>query len=88
MDEEEWRFYKAAQVEEAYGFGGSDEEGKEAEPEEPGTTEAGPSEPTPPEPVTSEPKKTKRKTTLKSTGGDRQIGKNAKGEDCGFDLCA
>ena len=28
LDEEEWRFYKAAQVDEAYGFGGSDEEGK------------------------------------------------------------
>jgi hypothetical protein len=42
----------------------------------------------PPEQVTPEPKKTKRKTTPKSTGGVRKIRKNAKGEDCGFDLCA
>jgi hypothetical protein len=88
LDEGEWGYYRAAQVEDAYGFEASDEEGKEAESEEPGTTGAGPSEPTPPEQVTPEPKKTKRKTTPKSTGGVRKIRKNAKGEDCGFDLCA
>ena len=75
-------------MEDAYGFEVSDEEGKEAESEEPGTTGAGPSEPTPPEQATPERKKTKRKTTPKSTGGVRKIRKNAKGEDCGFDLCA
>ena len=88
LDEGEWRYYRAAQVEDAYGFEVSDEEGKEGESEEPGTAGTGPSEPTPPEQVTPEPKKTKRKTTSKSTGGVRKIRKNAKREDCGFDLCA
>ena len=42
----------------------------------------------PVEQATLEPKKTKRKTTPKSTEGVRETRKNAKGEDCGFDLCA
>ena len=75
-------------MEEAYGFEGSDEDAKEDGEEEAGTAGAGPLEPVSPEQVTPKPKKTKRKTTPKSTGGVREIRKNAKGEDCGFDLCA
>ena len=88
LDEEEIRYYKAAQVEEAYGFEDLDEEEKEAGTEEPEIAGAGPSEPAPPVQVTPEPKKTKKKTTSKSTGGIRETRKNARGEDCGFDLCA
>ena len=49
LDEEEMRFYKAAQADEAYGFEGSDEETKEAGTEETGTAGACPSEPAPAE---------------------------------------
>ena len=74
-------------MEEAYGFEDLDEESKEDGAEETGGAGAGPSEPAPLEQVTPEPKKTKRKTTPRSTGGTREIRKNTKGEDCGFDLC-
>ena len=57
-------------------------------PEVAGTVGAGPSEPAPPEQVTPESKKTKRKTIPRSTGGFWEIRKNAKGQDCRFDLCA
>ena len=49
LDEEEVRYYKAVQVEEAYGFEGSDEETKEDGAEETGAARASPSEPAPPE---------------------------------------
>ena len=75
-------------MEEAYRFEGSDEETKEDRTEGTGAAGAGPSEPAPLKQVTPESKKTKRKTTPRSTGGVREINKNAKGEDCGFDLCA
>ena len=88
LDEEEVRYHKAAQVEEAYGFEGSDEESKKDGADKTGAAGAGPSEPAPPEQVTPEPKKTKRKTTPRSIGGVQEIRKNTKGEDCSFDLCA
>ena len=67
LDEEEVRYYKATEVEEAYGFEDSDEESKEGGAEETRAVGAGPSEPAPSEQVTPEPKKTKRKTTPRST---------------------
>ena len=87
LDAEEERYFKATRVAEAYGFDDLDEESKEDGAEETGGAGAGPSEPAPLEQVTPEPKKTKRKTTPTSIGGIREIRKNAKGEDCGFDLC-
>ena len=74
-------------MEEEYSFGDSEEESRRNDPEDPGTAGVGPSEPAPPEQVTPEPKKTKRKTTPRSARGFREIRKNAKGQDCGFDLC-
>jgi hypothetical protein len=71
-----------------YGFGDSGKESKKDDLEAPGTADAGPSEPAPLEQVTAESKKTKRKTTPRSSGGFREIRKNAKGQDCGFDLYA
>ena len=80
LDKDELRYYKATEVEKEYGFGDSEEESRRNDSEDPGTAGAGSSEPAPPEQVNPESMKIKRKTTPRSTGGFREIRKNAKGQ--------